>query len=75
MADFFVKADDNSFLQLLLSKKVILVEGATEFLLLPYFYKQITEHTIEDDGISIIPCNGISYENYLEIADETKKEL
>lgn len=52
VAEFFVRADDNAFLQLLLSKKVFLVEGATEFLLLPKFYQQITGHTIEEDSIS-----------------------
>lgn len=75
VAKFFVKADDNAFLQLLLSNKVFLVEGATEFLLLPHFYKQITGKTIEDDGISVISCNGISYRNYLEIAQKTSKKI
>ena len=75
VADFFVKADDNAFLQLLLSKKVFLVEGATEFLLLPHFYQQITGKTIEEDGISIISCNGISYKKYLEIAEKTNKRI
>lgn len=75
VAKFFVRADDNAFLQLLLSKKVFLVEGATEFLLLPMFYKQITGHTIEKDGISIISCNGISYKRYLEIAKATDKKI
>lgn len=75
VADFFVKADDNAFLQLLLSNKVFLVEGATEFLLLPHFYKQFTGKTIEEDGIIIISCNGISYNNYLKIAEETSKRI
>ncbi len=75
IAEFFIKADDNSFLQLLLSKKTILVEGATEFLLLPHFYKQVTGHTIEEDGISVISCNGISFNNYLEIAKYTDKKI
>ena len=75
VAKFFVKADDNAFLQLLLSNKVFLVEGATAFLLLPHFYKQITGKTIEDDGISVISCNGISYRNYLEIAQKTSKKI
>lgn len=74
-AEFFVRADDNSFLQLLLSKKVFLVEGATEFLLLPMFYERITKHTIEQDGIAIISCNGISYRRYLEIAKATDKKV
>ena len=75
VAEFFVRADDNAFLQLLLSKKVFLVEGATEFLLRPMFYQQITGHTIEEDGISVISCNGISYERYLEIARATDKRI
>ena len=75
VAEFFVRADDNAFLQLLLSKKVFLVEGATEFLLLPMFYQQITGHTIEEDGISVISCNGISYKRYLEIAQATDKRI
>lgn len=75
IAEFFVRADDNAFLQLLLSKKVFLVEGATEFLLLPMFYQQITGHTIEEDGVSVISCNGISYKRYLEIAEATDKKI
>lgn len=75
VAEFFVRADDNAFLQLLLSNKVFLVEGATEFLLLPMFYTQITGHTIEEDGISVISCNGISYKRYIEIAKATDKKI
>lgn len=75
VAEFFVRAADNAFLQLLLSKKVFLVEGATEFLLLPVFYKQVTGHSIEEDGISVISCNGISYKRYLEIAQATDKKI
>ena len=75
IAEFFVRADDNAFLQLLLSKKVFLVEGATEFLLLPMFYQQITGLTIEEDGVSVISCNGISYKRYLEIAEATDKKI
>lgn len=54
---------------------MFLVEGATEFLLLPYFYKQLTNHTIEEDGISVISCNGISYKKYLAIAENTNKRI
>lgn len=75
VANFFVKADDNSFLQLLLSKKVFLVEGATEFLLLPHFYEQLMGHSIEEDNVSVISCNGISYERYLAIASATSKRI
>lgn len=39
------------------------------------FYKQITDNTIEEDGISVISCNGISYVRYLEIAKATEKKI
>ena len=74
-ADFFIKSDNNSFLHLLLSKKAFLVEGPTEFLLLPAFYKQLTSHTIEEDNISIISCNGISYNRYLRVVEDTDKKI
>ena len=72
---FFEEADENEFLKLLLSKKIILVEGTTEYLLLPKFYKKKTGKTVENDGISIISCNGISYKRYLEIAAATDKKI
>lgn len=75
VAEFFVRADDNAFLQLLLSKKALLVEGATEFLLLPMFYQKIIGNTIEEDEVSVISCNGISYRRYLEIAKATGKKI
>jgi predicted ATP-dependent endonuclease of OLD family len=75
IAEFFVKADHNGFLQLLLADKAFLVEGATEFLLLPQIYKQITGHSFEEDKIGIISCNGVSYLNYLEIVKKTNKKI
>lgn len=75
VASFFTKADSNTFLQLLLSKKALLVEGATEFILLPRLYNQIIGRSIESDEITIIPCGGISYKRYLEIAEKAKKKV
>lgn len=75
VAEFFIKADDNKFLQLLLSEKVILVEGATEYLLIPKFFKQIIGKDISESGISVISCSGISYNHYLEIARSVNKKV
>lgn len=75
IAEFFTKADDNAFLQLLLSKKAVLVEGATEFLLFPYFYEKARGRTVEDDEVTVISCNGISYKKYLAIAESTSKKI
>lgn len=75
ISKFFEKVDNNNFLQLLLAKKIILVEGATEYLLIPSIYKKITGAEIESEEITVISCNGISYQNYLEIGSETKKKI
>lgn len=75
VAYFFVKADNNSFLQFLLSERIVLVEGATEALLFPKLYKMVTDKTLEEDKISIISCNGISFKNYLKIAKGMNKRI
>lgn len=74
-AEFFVKLPTNSFLQLLLSEKAILVEGATEYLLLPKIYAQINSTSLEEDRITVISCNGISYKRYLDVAEHTNKKV
>ena len=74
-AKFFKKLPNNYFLQIVLSNKVIIVEGATESILMPYFYRFITEKDIYTDNISIIPCNSVSYERYVEIAKPLKKRV
>lgn len=74
-AEFFVKADNNSLLHLLLSEKAFLVEGNTEFLLLPKLYRQVTGNSLEQDRISVISCNGIAYKRYLSLIEETNKKV
>lgn len=74
-ADFFMKADNNNFLQLLLSKKVILVEGASEALLLPKIYTMITQRTLDADEVSVISCGGITYKHYLKVAIGDEKRI
>ena len=74
-AQFFIKLDNNNLLHLLLSKKTILVEGPTEYLLLPYFYKKIYKRTLAQDGITLITCGGISYKRYFDITKNTNIKI
>lgn len=73
-ADFFMRADDSKFLQFLLAEKVILVEGPTEYLLIPKLYEQTYNRKLENDNITIISCGGISYKRYLTIAETIGKK-
>lgn len=70
-ANFFMKCSDNSVLQLLLSNKVLLVEGSAEFIVCPSIYQNLFNRTLEDDKITIISCNGLSFDRYLAVAAES----
>lgn len=67
-AKFFIKAPDNNILEFILSKKVILVEGDAEFLLMESFFKTITSTNLEQSDIHILSVDGTSFIRYLEIA-------
>ncbi|MEZ9600610.1 ATP-dependent endonuclease [Vibrio sp. 10N.286.46.A8] len=55
-------------LRVVLSKKVILVEGPSDELLLKKKYLQDNGKLPEEDGIDIIVVRGIGFKHYLEIA-------
>ncbi|MGY2956381.1 putative ATP-dependent endonuclease of OLD family [Pseudomonas sp. TE6349] len=67
-ANFFMKAPDNNVLEFALSKKVILVEGDAEFILIEEMYKQHTDgRTPQSDEVHIISIGGTSFKRYLEL--------
>ena len=68
-AKFFMKAPDNNVLEFVLSRKVILVEGDAEFILLDALYKaQPGNSTLEMDGVHVISVGGTSFKRYLDLA-------
>lgn len=75
VAEFFVKSDNNNLLQFLLAKKVILVEGATEYILIPKIFQKMFDKTIEESNIDIISCNGVTYKNFIHIAELMDKSV
>lgn len=69
-AAFFMKAPDNNVLEFVLARKVILVEGDAEFILIEAFYKKQSEGRLPaEDGIHIIAIGGTSFKRYLELAN------
>ena len=68
-AKFFIKAPDNNVLEFVLSRKVILVEGDAEFILLDALYKKHAGgSTLEKDGVHVISVGGTSFKRYLDLA-------
>lgn len=72
---FFLKMTQNNLLQFVLSEKVILVEGPTEFLLVPKIFEKLYNKSLELYGITIIDCSGISYKRYFDIANQMNKKV
>ena len=69
-AKFFIKSPNNNILNFVLSKRVILVEGAAEYILMEKFFEMITKVKVDDCNVSIIAISGLSFERYLEIAEK-----
>ena len=67
-AEFFMKAPDNNMLQFVLSKKVILVEGDAEFILMEALYRNTLQKEMTGSGIGVIAVDGKCFKRYLEIA-------
>lgn len=49
------------------ARKIILVEGISEQLLIPLFYKNVTDKTLEKTGCTIINVNGVAFSHFLKI--------
>lgn len=68
-AKFFMKAPDNNILEFVLSKKVILVEGDAEYILMDAFYKKYeVGASLEKEGVHVISVGGTSFKRYLDLA-------
>lgn len=67
-ANFFIKAPDNNILEFILSKKVILVEGDAEYILLEKFFEIVTHQKPYELNVHIISVGGTSFKRYLEIS-------
>jgi predicted ATP-dependent endonuclease of OLD family len=67
-AEFFMKAPDNSILEFILSKKVILVEGDADYILAEAFYTKATGEKPQDSDTHVISVGGTSFKRYLDLA-------
>lgn len=69
-AQFFMKSPDNNMLQFVLAKKVVLVEGDAEFILMEAFCKKVFNHSLSEMEIDVIAVDGKCFKRYLEIAKQ-----
>jgi len=69
-ANFFIKAPDNNVLQFALAKKVILVEGDAEYMLLDVFFAKQVGASASDSGVEILSVGGTSFKRYMNLAGQ-----
>ncbi len=66
-SDFFTKAPNHNILELILSDKVILVEGHAEYLLCQHLFHREYGKGMHANGVHLISVNGLSFKRYLEV--------
>jgi len=71
-AKFFIKAPDNNILNFILSKKVLLVEGDAEYILMEAFYKKVTNSELAQSEVHVLSVDGTSFKRYLDISKQLK---
>ncbi|WP_341220510.1 ATP-dependent nuclease [Polaribacter atrinae] len=67
--NYLKKYLDSENVNLFYSRRLILVEGISEKLLLPIFYKAQTGVTIDQSACSVINVNGLAFKNFLKIIE------
>lgn len=73
---FFLKADNIDILQIILAKKVILVEGATEYIAMPDMIEESCNNQTSDQlGFHVVSMGGSFYKRFKEIAKVTKNKV
>lgn len=69
--NYFIKMPPAGIIEFVLSKKTILVEGPSEYLLMEKFYEAVHDRKPQEDGVAIIDVRGLSFKRYLDIALKT----
>jgi putative ATP-dependent endonuclease of the OLD family len=49
------------------SRKIILVEGIAEQLLMPKFFEKVTGTTLEKENCTVVNVNGVAFEHFLKV--------
>ena len=64
---FFMKIPNDNLLQCVLSQKVLLVEGAAEYILMDYFFKIVANNGSDHYKVWIVALNSLSFKRYMEL--------
>lgn len=71
---YFEKADNFDILRYVLGNRIILVEGASEYILLPAIIKYALDKNLDKNKISIISMRGIHYTHFESLSEIVNKK-
>ncbi|MCF7753969.1 AAA family ATPase [Paenibacillus xylanexedens] len=74
-ASYFMRTDNLQLLNYILARKVLLVEGNSEYILLPQLIKNTLNYTLDEKKIELISGGGITYKHYIELSKVLKNTL
>ncbi len=75
-ANFFERTDNLDILNFILSKKAVLVEGHSEYILLPFLVRNsFDDCTLDSEGIEVFSGAGLTYKNYIEVSKVINNKL
>lgn len=72
---YFSAIDNLDILRFVLAPKVILVEGAAEYILIPKMVEKVTGRSMDNIEVDVISMGSISYNQYRELADLLDKKV
>lgn len=76
IAAYFERTDNLDILNFILSNKAVLVEGNSEYILLPFLVNNVLgNQTLDSEGIEVFSAAGLTYKNYIEVSKEIKNKL
>lgn len=73
--EFFMRLPGYDTLRLVLSRKVILVEGPSEDLIVQRAYKDLYDKLPLENGVDIFCIDGLSFKRFIEISANLQKEI
>ncbi|CAH1208566.1 DNA replication and repair protein RecF [Paenibacillus auburnensis] len=74
-AEYFMKTDNMQLLNYILAQRVILVEGNSEYILLPQLTINTFNYTLEKHVVELLSGGGITYKHYIELSKIVKNRL
>ncbi|WP_040206386.1 ATP-dependent nuclease [Neobacillus jeddahensis] len=74
-ANFFMKTDNTQLLNYILADKVIIVEGNSEYIMLPQLVKNTLNCVLDEEKIEVLSGGGITYSHYVELTNIINNSL